>query len=376
MNILILTHSYPDEKSSWKGAFIREQARSLSLLHDITVVHFEVDYSRLAPFSRYRFIEKSDGPIKIYKVTTSRSFPVINQLKYLSDTFSFIRNEILNKKQIDIIHSHFAYPAGFLGTMIRRRKKIPDILTEHTWVKKYFRSFIHKFCVLTALRKASVLIAVSNALKENISGFCTREVEVIPNVIDFEKFIVRKKERADVVNLGILGGMSNYRKGLDILLKSISLIDKTGIKLHIGGAGIHLEKFKQLARDLGVYENCIFYGEIAPEQINNFYSAIDVFVLSSRDETFGVVVIEAMACGLPVVATRCGGPQEIVTPETGVLVPVEDPEELAKAIISVSNNLESYDPVKIKEYASSRYGQASYNEKADSLYRKAVEDKS
>lgn len=374
MNILILTHSYPDEKNNWQGSFIREQARALSLENDITIVHFKVDYSDFAPFSGYRFLEKPDGRIKIYEVTTSRSFPVINQLKYLSDTYTFIKREILSKKRIDLIHSHFAYPAGFLGTIIQRRRRIPNILTEHTWIKKYFRSFIHRFCVLAALRNTAVLVSVSKALKDNISLFCNRGIEVIPNVVNVEKFHIQRKSRGSIFNLGILGGMGNYRKGLDILLKSISLINQPEIRLHIGGGGALLDKFKQLAKDLGVYEKCIFYGEIAPEEVNNFYSALDVFVLASRDETFGVVVVEAMACGLPVIATRCGGPEEIITNETGVLVEVGNPEELAAAIINISQNLESYSPDRIKEYTLARYGQRSFNKSITSLYEKIVHD--
>jgi len=184
-----------------------------------------------------------------------------------------------------------------------------------------------------------------------------------------EKFAVNRNKNSSTLNLGLLGGMSNYRKGLDVLLKSVSLIKHIDFILHIGGDGFYLNKFKELAKELGVYSKCKFYGEISAAEITRFYSSLDVFVLASRDETFGVVIIEAMSCGLPVIATRCGGPQEIITGETGILVDVENPEDLARAIVNVSENLKLYNPGYIREYALARYGQKTFRESINGLYK-------
>ena len=372
MNILILTHSYPDANHIWRGTFIQEQAKALSAEHNIVVVYFKADYSHFAPFSKYAFTRIKDGKITIYEVTVNKSFPVITQLKFLSDTYMFINNEILFQHEIDIIHSHLSYPAGFLGTIIQIRKKIPNILTEHTWIKKYFRSRIHKFCVLFALKNSTRVVSVSKALMTDITHFCNRGIEVIPNVIDVERFSINRVKKSESLNLGILGGMGNYRKGLDILLKSVSLLKHMDFILHIGGDGIFLEKFREMAKELEVYEKCKFYGEINPEEVPGFYSALDIFVLASRDETFGVVVVEAMSCGIPVIATKCGGPQEIITKETGILVDVDNYEELARAIVIVSENLKSYDADYIKEYALLKFGRKAFTANMTKLYHNVL----
>jgi glycosyltransferase involved in cell wall biosynthesis len=372
MNILLLTHSYPDIKHKWRGVFIQEQVKALSIKHDITVVYFKVDYSHFAPFSKYKFEKKTNGTITEYEVTINKSFPVINQLKYLLNTYRFIKEEILNKKPIDIIHSHLSYPAGFLGTIIQKRKKIPNILTEHTWIKKYFRSWIHKICVLYTLKNSTRIVSVSKALKDDINLFCKRGVLIIPNVVDVERFHIPGKEKKGTLNIGILGGMGNYRKGLDILLKSVSLLKEMDLLVHIAGDGIYLDTFKKMSQDLGVCEKCKFYGELLPSDINNFYSVLDIFVLASRDETFGVVVVEAMACGLPVIATKCGGPEEIITFETGVLVEKENPEELARAIVCMSENIGSYNKDLIRKYAEEKYGRKAFVENATKLYQNVL----
>jgi glycosyltransferase involved in cell wall biosynthesis len=368
MNILILTHSYPDFNNKWQGVFIQEQVKALSNMHSITLLHFKVDYSHFAPFSNYSYFKNYDGKFTEYEVTVNKSFPVINQLKFLLSTYNFIIKEILNQKQIDIIHSHLSYPGGFLGTIIQKRKKIPNILTEHSWIRRYFRSWIHKKCVLYALKNSSCIVAVSNALKDDISAFCKRSIMVVPNVVEVEKFSLSKVRKSGTLNIGILGGMGNLRKGLDILLESVSLLKNMDLMVHIGGDGILLDNFKKISKEFGVYEKCRFYGEILSADIVNFYSILDIFVLASRDETFGVVVVEALSCGLPVIATKCGGPQEIITKETGVLVEKENPEELARAIVFVSENLELYDRNFIRKYALEKYGQKAFVESLNKLY--------
>ncbi|MFZ0282419.1 MAG: glycosyltransferase [Bacteroidales bacterium] len=372
MNILILTHSYPDLNNRWRGIFIQEQAKVLSLSHNVFLVYFKVDYSHLAPFSGYKFTIRKNQKITEYEVTTGRSFPVINQLKYLRNTYSFIKKEILANHRIDIIHSHFAYPAGFLGTIIQKLQKIPNIITEHSWIRKHFRSWIHKQCAIYGLRNSEAVVAVSNILREDLKSYCNREVIIIPNVVDLDKFTLSRKLRGETFNIGILGGMNNFRKGFDILIESLALLKDLDIRAHIGGDGIHRGKFIQLAREKGVYDKCIFYGEILAEDIQQFYSRLDTFVLASRDETFGVVVIEAMASGLPVIATDCGGPKEILTRETGLLVARENPPELAKAIRYMSANLESYDKEFIRNYVFEKYGTRTFTESVSRLYQNVV----
>jgi L-malate glycosyltransferase len=356
MTILLLTHSYPDARIKWRGLFIQDQALALSAKHEIIVVYFKVDYTRFAPFLKYSFVKRQNGKITEYELTTGKSLPVINQLKYFKDTFRFIRKEILSQQKIDIIHSHLSYPAGFLGAIIQKREKIPCVLTEHSWIKKYFRSRIHKLCVLYTLKHCACVVAVSQALKDNINLYCKRQVQVIPNVIEMKKFSLSDALKKDNnLNIGILGGMGNFRKGLDILIKAVSLLKDMELTVHIGGDGKYLNTFKEMAKELDIAGKCIFYGEIKPESIQDFYSKLDFYVLPSRDETFGVVVVEAMACGLPVIATKCGGPEEIITKETGVLIDKENPQELARAIRSVAGNLDSYNRKAIRDYVLEKY---------------------
>lgn len=368
MNILLLTHSYPDETKIWRGSFIREQAIALSLNHRVTVVVFKIDYDRFAPFAGCSVSKREEGNLTEYTVITCRSFPVINQFNYLFRTYRFIRNNILRNTEFDLIHSHLSYPAGFLCTVLQKRTNIPGFITEHSRIKSYFRSRIHEKCVLYAIRNTNCIIAVSDSLKTEIFSFVRREISVIPNIVDTTRFGPAVSGTPTTLNIGFLGGLGNNNKGLDLLLKSAARIDSMNYRLHIGGDGVLMKDYRDMAKELGISDNCIFYGTISPEKIPFFYSQLDFFILASRYETFGVVLIEAMAAGIPVIATKCGGPEGIVTPETGLLIEKENIDALVKAIKTMSESLPLYDREKIKNLARENFGQNAFIDRQNKLY--------
>jgi L-malate glycosyltransferase len=369
MKILLLTHSYPDKTNSWRGSFIREQAMALSQEHFVTVVFFKIDYEHFKPFAPCVFSKVQSGNLTEYSVIIKRSFPVFNQVNFLFKTYRFIENEILPNEKPDLINSHLSYPAGFLGTIVQMRRKIPNFITEHSRIASYFRSWFHKRCVIYALRNASCIVPVSNSLKSEILGFTNRPVNVIYNIVDTGKFHSPGSKPAGSLNIGFLGGLGNNNKGLDILLTAVSLLKNKDIVVHIGGKGILLDVYKAMSKKLGIDGVCKFYGEISRNEISDFYTKLDLFILPSRYETFGVVLIEAMACGLPVIATKCGGPQEIVTPESGMLIGINNPEELAEAISTMAKKLNQYNKEVLRNYAEEKFGQSAFIESITRLYQ-------
>ncbi len=222
--------------------------------------------------------------------------------------------------------------------------------------------------MIRAVKKSAAVIAVSEALARDMNRFVNREINIVPNVTDVTKFPPCTRVRGNSINIGLLGGMSNYRKGADILIKAAALCRNTDAVFHIGGGGLLLPEFKALAEANGTARRFVFHGEILGEDIYKFFCSLDIFVLASRDETFGVVLTEAMACGIPVIATRCGGPEEIVTPECGLLVAREDPQDLAGAIDTMILSIDSWNRSAISSYAASRYGRKAFTERMSLIY--------
>jgi glycosyltransferase involved in cell wall biosynthesis len=372
MNILLLTHSYPNRSDALKGIFIREQAQLLSSFFDVTVVLFRVDYSHFKFFPEYSFSKVATGKLTEYEVTIHKSLPGITQIIYILTTYRFIVKEILNKNRPDLIHSHLSYPAGFLGTIIQKRKGIPNILTEHTKIRAYTRSWFHKQCLNYTYRNTCSIVSVSNTLKTEINQVFNRHISVIYNYVDVDKFKIPGTKDGDKINIGFIGRLGNYNKGLDLLLAAVSQLGRKDFLLHIGGSGSLIPHFKENAKELGIETNCKFYGEIPRDKIPEFYSCLDMFVLASRYETFGIVIIEAMASGIPVIATKCGGPQEIVTPSTGILVENENIGELTAAITYISENRSLYKAEVIRRYVKDNFGKQVFVKQISKLYNEII----
>lgn len=368
MNILIITHTYPDRVNSWRGSFVKEQVKWLCQAHNVKVIYFKNEQDPDSGTSAYSVSKSVSGNLTEFTLSVKKTLPVYNQLNFLLETYKFIKNEVLPEFKPDLIHSHLLFPGGFLATVLKQKIKVPNIITEHSRIKTYFRSRIHKILVRDTLRKANTIVAVSNSLKAEINSYYPRQVRVIHNIVDVSKFKLNEPGKTGILNIGFLGGLGNNNKGLDILLKSVCLPETKNFFLHIGGNGKLKDDYIRMATDLGISSRCKFYGEIPHNEIPLFYSRLDLFVLPSRYETFGIVLIEAMACGIPVIATRCGGPEEIVSETTGLLIPKENAEELSRAIREISENLHSYQREIIRNYAEEYFGQKVFLKQINNLY--------
>jgi glycosyltransferase involved in cell wall biosynthesis len=114
-------------------------------------------------------------------------------------------------------------------------------------------------------------------------------------------------------------------------------------------------RLEQMAKKSGVADKIRFLGLVGPDKVPDLLSQIDIMIVSSHYETFGVVAAEALMAGVPVVATRCGGPECIVQEGDGLLVPSRQPDKLQDAMRQVSERLTEYDPIAIAERASARF---------------------
>jgi teichuronic acid biosynthesis glycosyltransferase TuaC len=154
--------------------------------------------------------------------------------------------------------------------------------------------------------------------------------------------------------------------------------DEPARLLLVGGAHyrdtrIQAERLRKLADELRLGERVSFLGVRPPQEVAALMHESAVVVLPSRAESFGSVLIEALACGTPVVATSCGGPEDIVNPSVGRLIPYGDPELLAGALTAVLADGERYDPAELSAYALERFGTRTIAERYHRLYLDAVE---
>ncbi len=258
---------------------------------------------------------------------------------------------ILNE-DFDIIHTHLPTPwSADWSAVVSMAKRKPLVLTYHNdIVGKGIASYVANAYNTTALKfllKRAKKIIVSHYSYIDFSPHLhsyEKKIEIIPAGVDIERFKPRENEvEYTVFFLSLLDGFHRY-KGLDYLLEAMNVVKKEipGTKLKVGGGGKLLGYYKEKAASLDLKENVDFVGYVPNERIPDHYRNCNLFVLpsiSARQEGFGIVLLEAMACGKPVVTTDIVGvAEDIKKYNTGVVVKPMDTKALADAIIRILQN--------------------------------------
>jgi L-malate glycosyltransferase len=364
MRILFLTPWYPDAQKPNHGLFVRDQALAIARRHPIQVVSAKIDYTRFALSSLQQEVHEMQG-VKETRIRVKQSLPVFNQLNY------FIRVivatlRLARKFKPDLIHGNIGYPGAFWAWTVARFLNVPFVITEHTRPVNNFRSGLHKFLTVFAVRRAAATIAVSRWHADEIRETTGVSPVVITNIVNFKKYPSATAKPSGKFQIGFLGGLDTPVKGLDLLLRACAMLPDD-FTLHVGGAGSQLEQYKKLAAELGIDQRCIFYGAVPHEEVPAFMGRLHFFVSSSRTETFGIAMVEAMACGLPVVATDSGGPRDFITPQNGLLVRA-DTQSLAAGMTDMMRNFQRYDAHVIRDTVIHRFSDDRFLENIDKVY--------
>jgi glycosyltransferase involved in cell wall biosynthesis len=242
-------------------------------------------------------------------------------------------------------------------------------------VKPYYLPFFEQ-----AYRKSSKLVLVSRSLLtglKELMPWIEEKITTIPNMIREDMFLPPKTKRNTEPFVFFWAGRLEHVKGLDVLIEAASLLRKKGREnfyIRLAGKGSLRSELEQLTQDYDVSDLIHFLGRISREEMQKEMQMSSCFVLPTRYEAFGAVLIEAMATGLPVIATRSGGPDSIVTPENGILVDTEDPEQLARAMEEIMERYDDYSAEKIREQTLSNYGQTSVMKQYDQLFNEVLQE--
>ncbi len=226
-----------------------------------------------------------------------------------------------------VLDGHFLYPDGVAAAWIGRRLGLPVILTARgNDVTLYPQYAAPRAMIKWAVNQAARVITVSEALREHLITLGTDAGKVITlrNGVDLDRFAPVDRDAART-RIGMAGttllsvGHLIERKGHEVAIEALPALED--VSLYIVGEGPLVKKLNQLAQDLGVAKRVTFVGNIAQDQLIEYYSAADALVLPSIREGMPNVVLEALACGTPVIAARCEGVPELLTvPAAGVLM--------------------------------------------------------
>lgn len=383
MHVLIIPSWYPETPEDVDGIFFRLQAQALQrsgLKIGVTAPVFRSMRGKPASVVNgsygIRSYTEENIPTYVYKsMYFFPRLPYLDRHRWVRAGWKLFEHYVRDHGTPDIIHAHSMNHAGILAQQIHEKTGIPFVLTEHssTYARKLIRNW-QRPAMLRSAQQCSARIAVSKdfcrLLETEYGGL---DWQYIPNSLS-PAFIrpvdlANKPKNADFTFCSV--AHLNYNKGFDILLPAFAEALKThpDLKLKIGGTGLIASQLHNLAAELGLENSVEFLGGLQNDQVLDLMFRSDAFVLASRNETFGVVFIEALSQGLPVAATRCGGPQTIINENNGILVPVGDVQALAGALVSLYENRGRYDAQTLRADCLSEFGEEAVVRQITAVYK-------
>lgn len=377
--ILIVASWYPTPNAPANGIFVQDQAQALAQQYDVAVLAPRVAGWReiLQGKIGARSQLQKEGRLFVSRervLAPVPRAPLLLYRKWLPAAERGFAKLLAQWGKPDLLHAHVVLPGGLAAVRLGKRHKIPVVLTEHTSpFNVHLKTARQRRWVQETLEHVDQVIAVSPALAQQIQAFDkTIEIRIIGNLINTDFFVPVKTERHHLTKTHFLAiGLLTQQKGLSFLLQAAAQLRQRGIttfELTIGGDGPERPRLERLAQSLGLADYCRFTGMLAREQVKHWMQHCEVFVLPSLHETFGLVLAEAMACGKPVIATRCGGPEFVVTPETGILVEAGNSAALANAMADFAQGRLQFDSQNVRRSVVERFGEAAFQKTTSALY--------
>lgn len=335
MNILILNHEFPPVGGGAGTATI-QIARELSALGaSITVM--TTAYANLPK------IETRDG-YTIHRVPAWRKEAMES---HPHEIISYLMSVMVKsslycvKNRPDLIHTFFGVPSGFIGYLLQKITGCPYLISfrgRDVHGGKDGITGLMKTISLPIWHSANACVANSEGLRQIAQRISPKlEVGVIPNGIDTQRFCPVPQSNRPIKKILYVGRLEPY-KGLDILFHALASIQDTPWQLQMVGDGSLRHDLPKLAKALNIADHISFEAQ-PPEKMPSIYQQADIFVLPSIVEGMSNAVLEAMASGLPIVATQIPGSEELITDgHTGLLVPASSKELLSAAILSLLKN--------------------------------------
>lgn len=372
MNIFLIPSWYPSQDKPNSGRFIKEQALALSRFNqnikvvvslwgdEATKINFEHPWQVLSHlinhFSNEGYQKRIARNVWEFSRPALEWSPRIlagNIRKIIKSNKINFERASSNIGEIDLIHAHVAFPAGYVAMKLAEEYHLPFIITEHMGpfpLPPFAGGQKLLPLVLRPLKKANRVIAVSSKLQRELLQYKIKSV-VVSNLVDERYFTHQRQKSRPKFTFFTLGEISEA-KGFEDLIKAIAIAGKRkrNIIWRIGGQGKELKQYQKLAALLGVSQNINWLGFLSRSSVAEELQRCNAFVLPSHHESFGMVFLEALACGRPVVATRCGGPEDFVTRKNGLLVPVGDIQNISQAMTKMVENINFYQSSKIRQY--------------------------
>lgn len=374
MDVLFVARGCPTEQYNTYGIFEWDQAKAV---HErgCRVIYFAIDLRSLRRKRKLGIRRYIRDGIEVYEY----SFPLgrVPQPLLLRTALHGMRklySIAFKNSKPDVIHAHFTFCSA-VANEFAREKGLPLVVTEHSsaMIQENLDSKTIRLGKI-AYSAPALVISVGEGVATSIFNNFGVKSTVISNIVDLESFRNCCRTEHEFFTFVTAGNVIDC-KNHAMLVAAFSIVHSSlpNTKLTIIGSGPLEDKLKSQISKMGL-SNCIeMTGRLSRNKMASKFAESDCFVLASKYETFGVVLIEAMASGLPVVATRCGGPDGFVCNDVGILVEKNNVEALAEGMKAAIENKDKYEPEVIRKYAIDNFSGPVIADKIIDCYKIATQ---
>ncbi len=382
MNIAILPSAYPNIYNDHSSIFVQDQVDALSKYSDFNIcvigaIPISLKDVWKAKLFKFGYYKAFNNGVK----TTLFLFPSIPKMRFVNNYVRHFLNKSMFKRYIkeqgkpSVIHVHNAI-AGKTALWIKKQYNVSYCITEHSsaYARKMYKGYELKL-FKEVYANSTYNIAVSKEFCHLLNKMTNEQFNYLPNIINSDFFVPLEYKRSSkefrFINIGYLNKNKNQLE----LIRAFSKLfkGKKNIKLSILGNGPEYDALRREIDGMHLQNQITLYGFASRDEALKELQNSDAFVLSSKYETFGVVIIEAMSCGLPVVSTKCGGPESIIiNNQLGILVG-NSIDELAKGMKKVYEK--EYDKKVIRNYIVENYSEKIIAEKIIKIYKMIINEK-
>ncbi len=367
------------------GVFIRKHASAAALYCDVTLLCVMSDdhQKNLIEFEERE--EYNVSALIVYFRKFNSPFSIVNKIfnasRYIRATRHGLKQIASKNGMHDVTHAYILLRPAIVAWWLKLTKGIPFLVSEQ-WSgyptgKFASKNFLSKFFYRWFFRRAGAATAVSAFLKNRMETSGLRNnYTITPNVIEpIERKHPPLPDNGKIKILTV-ADLADEIKNISTTISVFAEIEKSvhNIEFHIIGHGKDETKLKNLALELGVLNKTVFFhGVKKNEEVYQYLYSSHFLVMNSRFETFSLICIEAMSCGIPVIATRCGGPDEFITPENGILIEPGNNEELRTAITGMISGYKNYDSSRLIRFAAANFNAEQAGKKFELIYKKLID---
>jgi glycosyltransferase involved in cell wall biosynthesis len=383
MHILFIPSYFPEQTSPFTGSIFENFTKNL-ISRDAKLGTVYVEQKSLKKIllnpkrNLYQITKNYEYGILTYRLHALNLF---NQHKIGAEIWINLTKKLLDiyiedNGKPDIIHAQNVFHGGRVALACSRKYKIPYIITEHAsgfLLNEYSKENL-RICRSVQLN-SSYSIAVSTNLAKAIAYSCdVFEPIIVPNSVNTDFFNIKMGESKNNAFTFISVGNLLQNKGHHLLIQAFNQfsINNPNSLLYIFGSGPEYKRLLKLVFNLKLEKKVFLKGQVYPNDLVKFYQRSHCFVLPSIKETFGVVLIEAMACGLPIISTSSGGPEDLIKPFNGVLVEPTNVSQMAQAMQYILNNYDSYKSEEIRGEIVKNFSEDVISNRMMQLYKNVI----